>query len=516
MAFESLSHRHVFPVSDFPPRWLPLYSLYDPDLPLFPVTYFHSLTKTGPEGRPSYQDRVFGYIERMNLEDDGAHPVLNVHVACNKNLASDPALAGMVEQRLRGMLGLANPVTIADVRQAFSGQMAPANGFLVELWERVVGSSYGGMLPFGPIWDPVFGLARWVASFFSESGRKGELIQTHYFVSRFGERIQSGGGLPQNDFFLLPTFEEITDQSNPLNIFPKYRDLLRAVREFARGNTLQRKVGRLTLSWLSKPPRTRLSKGYIERLASGMGGGDQIREVLNAFGKGGNRTVVFLLLLNDIIEGRLVPGQLTPADVGSLYDEFSGSHQSPKVIVLYAQQCFGNAACIPIDNWISTFFRYPLLLYGDRAQPRAPVMAGSLNLGKVERLLWVSAQARKVHSSACSDAIWCTKYSAKRPRGANPLACNICILTEKCPAFSDIADLPVVFNANAPRRGFSVRTSAGNNHATGQRFTSLSGRTRYGRVQDDESPRDGVGQFAEFPGSRSVGQMTVRQFVETY
>ena len=43
MAFESLSHHYQFNIQNFPSEWLPLTYLYDPDLPLFPIQYFHIL-----------------------------------------------------------------------------------------------------------------------------------------------------------------------------------------------------------------------------------------------------------------------------------------------------------------------------------------------------------------------------------------------------------------------------------------------------------------------------------------
>ena len=302
MPFESLSYRYKFAVTDFPSRWLPLFSLYDPDLLLFPISYFHILTPGLPGSRPSYTDRVFGYIERMNLEPNG----LDVYLVCNKNLEADQnkALREAVERRVREMLGVSNPVTINDITGAFTGPLSTSNAVLVELWHRVIGTSYGGKLPFGPMWDPVFGLARFVASWYSPSGRKGELIQTHYFVSRFGERIQSAGEMPQNDFFLLPTFEEMTDASNPLNIFPQFSTLLAAARAFVARNSRTRRAGRLALSAFSKTTPGRIDHATIESLASALPAAQRLSiiEAFNAFDKGPLRTVIFLLMLTDLAD----------------------------------------------------------------------------------------------------------------------------------------------------------------------------------------------------------------------
>ena len=251
MAFEALSHRHVLEATDFPQRWLPLIFLYDPDLPLFPISYFHILPEdTGPDSRPGYSDRAFGYIEKVNATDDQ----LEIHIICNKDLDhhQNQGYLTPVTEAVYGRLGLSDPVKLADVASGFTGPMSSANPVLVEIWHRVVTTSYGNRLPFGKLWDPVLGLARYVASW-NSSGRKGELIQTHYFTLRFGEPIQSAGGIPQTDFHLLPTFEELIDESNPLDLFPSYRSLCRASDCFGKQYFSRFSLDGLTLSRFNKP-----------------------------------------------------------------------------------------------------------------------------------------------------------------------------------------------------------------------------------------------------------------------
>jgi len=231
VAFEALSYRHVLSISGFPQRWLPLVFLYDPDLPLFPICYFHVLPTNWVAGqRPGYSDRAFGYVESVTPTDIGD---LLVKIVCNKDLghpSAQPFLSSVTEA-VRARLGLSDPVVLPDIVNAFTGPMSNANAVLVEIWHRVVSDAYGNSLPFGNLWDPVMGLTRFVASFYSPGGRKGELIQTHYFAVNLGEPIQSAGGV-QTDFHLLPTFYELTDTSNPLNLFPRFRSLRDAVLRF--------------------------------------------------------------------------------------------------------------------------------------------------------------------------------------------------------------------------------------------------------------------------------------------
>src|SRR5687767_12093003 len=85
MPFESLSFRHTLHLDEVPHRWLPLISLYDPDLPLFPIYYFHVLrSDIGPGTRPLLTDRAFGHVEHVRLNDAGG---IDVGIVTNKDLS---------------------------------------------------------------------------------------------------------------------------------------------------------------------------------------------------------------------------------------------------------------------------------------------------------------------------------------------------------------------------------------------------------------------------------------------
>jgi hypothetical protein len=521
MSFESLSHRYIYRIQNFPERWLPLIHLYDADLPLFPIMYFHVLPDNfSSTSRPGPSDRAFGYIERLNL----IGTELEVHAVCNKDL-SQPAnsvfISG-VTSALKNRLGFANPVTQADVSNAFSGNLSSANSVLSEIWHRVVTHAYGNILPFGELWDSVNGLSRWVASFYSPGGRKGELIQTHYFISRFGESIQSAGGIPQVDFYLMPTWEELTDSNNPLNLFPNYQSLVNATDQFHTLYCSQEAVADLYLSKFSKPFEGSLDTTQFNNLINRVHpvSHDSLIECFNAFDKGPLRTIIFLNMLYDIRHGALVPRNFTSSQCGLIYDKLKGFYQSSKVIEIYAQQCFGNTSAMPIDTWVQTFMAWPLAVYPIRGDKVSGIFNNSQNLGKVERLLWIAGQARKVHSSACDDALWCTKYSSTRtPRGANPLACKICLssIRSACPAFAAISQKPVSFNASRPAGGFEIATSAGDNTTSNQRFIRCSGFSIYREIIDDFSPVDNPNGFLPFPQPGHSGEiMTVTQFIATY
>jgi hypothetical protein len=517
MSFENLSYRCAITISDYPTEWLPFLHLYDADLPLFPLQYFHVLPNDfRPEKIPRAEDRAFGYMERAHLTDSG----LEVSIICNKDLANpnNSPFISPVTSEIRERLGVSNPVVLGDISAAFQAPLTQANAVLVEIWRRIVSGVLGDCLPFGRFFDAIFGLARLVASFYSPGGRKSEWIQTHYFYSRFGERVQVTGNLPKMDFYLLPTFTEVTDQNNSLRLFPRFRALSEAAKDFHRTFCSVNSIGEgLTFSKFNAQFSGSLNTAKIMSCINSLSPNslDPLIQCFNAFDKGPLRTVMFLQMLNDIRDSRLRPNQLTSSQFGLVYDNLRGFYQTPKVIALYAQQCFGNISALPIDTWIETFMKWPLAIYPASGRLKS-VFTSANNLGKVERLLWISAQARKVHSSLCDDALWCAKYdSSGKPRGANPLACNACLssIRNACPAYAGIASKIISFNGP---RGFNIHfviwTSQKNNTIPNQRFILCEG-----EAHDDFTPVDVPDAFAPFPQPSHQGQaLTVDRFVKMY
>ncbi len=526
MAFESLSFRYNFNIEEFPSRWLPLIYLYDPDLPLFPIYYFHVLTNRDIV-RPSDTDRIFGYIERINLVNESE---INVTCVLNKDLSNphNDLLIPLVRDEVMERLGIIVPVTINDINSTFDDNHQNLNRALFEVWHRVVTNAYGNKLPFGRLWDDVFGLVRFVASWNSPAGRKSELIETHYFVSHFGVPIQSGAGIPQVDFYLLPTIDEILDLDNPLTSFPLFCDLADLATHFQINNCQLRDVEDLKLSKFNNPFAGSMSGEQLLSIFNGAPISYKLKkagyECFNAFDKGPQRPVIFLLMLDDLRKGRLDPRVLNSLQCGSIYDGMKATYQSPKVIALYAQQCFGNIETMPIDTWVDTFLKWPLNILPHRkinGKYYGIIFELSQKLGKVERLIWVASQARKVHSSACNDILWCMKYGGDdKPRGANPFSCNICLdaMRRNCPAYDAIAEFLISFNTGSPGARFKITTEAHNNQDHGQKFLECKGNGLYGETVDTFSPADEPDGFEPYPNpNHHNGELiTVSRFIELY
>jgi hypothetical protein len=546
MAFEALSNIAEFQFKNVPPAWVPVVFTFDPDLPLFPLLYFHVLP-SGLTSRPSAQDRAFGYVRSVRIDIDSR--VLTAEVICNKRLddsAQGQRFRSAVELEIGHRLGVIDPVTLNDVNNLFAAQskFQGCIPVLREMWHRVVDFGYGGSLPFGRLWDRVLGLPRYYASYRPPGGRKSELIQTHYFCTHFGEPVASSANVPTVEFRLLPTWEELTDFANPLTLFPKFQDLVVASTDMCHLPAFQAfEVSNWSYTGMKKSKGRPDTKFYRQTLVAGVADRHRtaLGECFNAFDKGPDRTIMFLMFLNDVRQinlgtaspsgsskPRLNPAVLSATDAAEIALTLN-YRQSKKVVTIYAQQAHGNPHSLPIDTWIAAFLAYPLNVAnyhskqgsyaGDKANLAAitEFVSSATMLGKVERLLWITAQARKIHSAICDDALWCIKESAGfKARGANPLACKACLLAirQVCPAYAQIADLEVRFNAKGG--DFQLKTTAGDNKTTGQRFTTC---TSANGVVDEDTVNDLAGAFRftyPHPSHKAGKPMRVRDFVAMY
>jgi hypothetical protein len=120
----------------------------------------------------------------------------------------------------------------------------------------------------------------------------------------------------------------------------------------------------------------------------------------SAFNRGAHRSVIAMMMIHDLRMGYWHPDNFTPDVCANLYTllKRARSWQAPKVIQLYAQQCFGAHSVLPIDTWIEAFLKWPLG-FDIKKHWHKELFNCSDVWGKIERLIWLAAQARKVHSS---------------------------------------------------------------------------------------------------------------------
>jgi hypothetical protein len=219
------------------------------------------------------------------------------------------------------------------------------------------------------------------------------------------------------------------------------------------------------------------------------------------------------MMLHDLRHGFWAPHKLSPSLCADMYKSLGGSYQSPKVLQLYAQQCFGSECALPIDNWVKTFVHWPLN-FTSYTDYYSDLFAASALWGRLERLIWVAAQARKVHASVAAEILWCIRYGSagNQMRGAGPLSCKICDVSIRsvCPAYAAVSSKSVLFNVDGG--DFRVNTSAGDDTTPNQTFVSCESAV----CVDEYSPRDRPTEFLPFPQVGLAAPTTVADFVATY
>jgi hypothetical protein len=103
---------------------------------------------------------------------------------------------------------------------------------------------------------------------------------------------------------------------------------------------------------------------------------------------------------------------------------------SEKVIACFLQQGFLNPEVIPIDTWIKTFYEFPLGI-----DSNVQFFNEFSNLGKLERIIWISSQSNKTNMKTFFDILWCQRYETTgngELRGINPISCYSCKLKKNC------------------------------------------------------------------------------------
>lgn len=352
--------------------------------------------------------------------------------------------------------------------------------------------------------------------------------------SCFRRKNKYGGNI-HADFYLLPTWQEFIDVANPLAVFTKYASLVGV--DGAAAYFVDNFAGPV------KAGGSLYSKFYLPRMKSHLGrqfkslntdafvsminlsprsGG--VRKALfenyNAFNRGPSRAVLSLLMHYDLRNAFWDPSSLSPLDCIAQYTGLKNSYQSPKVMQLYAQQCFGARSVLPIDNWIKVFLKTPLSLNVTNKVFHKSVFNSSAVWGKVERLIWMAVQARKVHSSVAGDILWCVRYGGpdKLMRSANPLSCKVCLshIRRSCPSYAGIKNLIVGFNDSlSGHEDFVIKTNEENNVAQGQFFSSCTGMDD---SYDEYTPKDREAGFSLYPDASHVDgvNLSVEQFIRMY
>ena len=435
MVLEELKYECKIKLTGIPIQWLSKFELYYPDLPQFPIVYVHTI-KNGT--------RIYGFPLSLSSEivDDKTCNMEYVFIS-NVNAESDQRLKTVIKKELEERFGLSDKVGLNDVLSSCKGNKAN-EAFFRDLWTYVSKMS-GDYVPYGKFYEEVYSIIRFVSAWQPKTGRQSEMRMLYNFLSIFGERIEIRGKWDYLEFYLLPTYDEI---SGSFNDFPKFKSLMAAIKKVWNTSFTEsqsyggKRFMFMPNSWpqdkdtfINEVTRPMLRSGKIDIH-------DQfnIERLVDAFNRHSWRAAFFIW---SIMTG--ITNDYRSWDK-ALFEEFylnkKGVGASPKVVACFLQQGFKNYQVIPVDTWIQSFYEFALGIDSMKA-----FFASFSNLGKLERIIWMVSQMKKTNMAEFFDTLWCIRYGVtgnSELRGPNPIGCYECKLKQSCPGYSTIKNTDVM------------------------------------------------------------------------
>ena len=458
-----LEHEAIISLKEVPIQWIPKFELFTNDLPNFPLVYVHSFI---------HGKRVFGFPMAVNFANTtNGKCIPKIHFLSNVDLNSDKAAKKIVESELSERFGIANSVTLPDVVGACNGDAAYGD-FFKAIWEQVIKPDHGGSIPFGRYYEEFYSILRFSAAWNTagRSGRQMELRIVYWFLREYGDKVNiTIGDYSFYQFFLLPTFDEV--RSDSMSEFPRLEKLFKLIDriwnlEFTNTHQLQgQEIRSMETSW----PNQRdgfveyLNKKYSVRQSVTLLSSEDAYDLgvlADMFDRFPPRAAGFIWCVMNIRE---LDYRSWSRD---FLDEFYLLVLStptvaiyPKVVSCFLQQGFANEHAIPMDDWILSFVKHALGLDGrteapDLAKTWQNILTHVLffetfsNRAKLERLIWLISQSKKVNMDPVMDMLWCIRFGRTNEDGKktnflrqqNPITCYQCELRPVCNGYVAIQD----------------------------------------------------------------------------
>ncbi|MBQ9035338.1 MAG: hypothetical protein IJ099_05180 [Alphaproteobacteria bacterium] len=432
---EAISYSSKIKINDIPPQWLSKIELYYPELPNFPVLYIHKYVKA---------HRIYGFpvaISSTEMNDEG---LLNItfEVLSNFDLNEDDEIKNSFADDLKERIGASDKISKNDIDVMCKGDQDYIK-FFKKLWEPIE-EVYGKYIPYGKFCEELYSIVRFVAAFQPKTGKQSEMRMLYNFMSIFGERIEVSveGKWEFCDFYLIPSYTDLLNKN--FSDFPKFQKLFYAMEKVHNLSFISViKIGKSTPisikcqkkafaqnketftkenleNWVENGSITEDDKFYIERL-------------VDAFNRLPRRAAFFI---SSIFITFQKPYETWNKE---FFIEFYTSDKkgiSPKVVACFIQQGFKNTAVIPIDTWVKSFYEGALNI-----NDNITFFNAFNDIGKLERIIWLSSQANKTNIRQFFNTLWCCRYGTKgnkQLRKQNPLACYECNLREVCKGYKNI------------------------------------------------------------------------------
>lgn len=309
----------------------------------------------------------------------------------------------------------------------------------------ICASLYGDILPFGRFYEEIYSITRFVAAFSPKTGRQSEMRMLYNFLSTFGEKITvNNEENPQwnfLEFYLLPIYQDIKDKN--LIEFPKFKTLYKSMckvwkLDYTQTVNLNNNIFKaIPRAWEQNKEKFTKSKllPWIKDANIDFDIGDkyQIELLIDAFNRFSWRACFFIWSILTIVSTDYHTWNKP------FFEKFYNAGIkgcSEKVVTCFMQQGFANSEVIPIDTWISTFYNFALGINN-----KDDFFRQFNNLGKLERLIWLTSQANKTNIREYMELLWCQRYGTNGNgefRGQNPLSCYECKLNNVCIGYKQI------------------------------------------------------------------------------
>lgn len=447
----SIKEENTIAIRNIPLQWISLLDLYNTALPQFPLKYVHLNLNS---------KRIFGFPVTFNIAKESDNS-LTWSFKFLSNVRLEGADIDLVTSELKHRLGAENSVNRSDIEGCCT-EGNSRKALLLQIWDSFITPVFGGTLPFGRFYDWMYSLARCSAAFIPQSGGKSEWQMMYDFVRHYGEKVSVAETWSFLEFFLLPTYDELLKRD--FHDFPTYGTLQSAIdkfgkRYFTRNFTIEGislsavgpKISDLDGCDIRSPNGMRdLTSFLVDEGVFSMEEKKELDFLIDAFNRLATRALGFIGLTYNASPSNDLR-KWTGERFRQLYTNAEGRTVGvyPKIWGMILQQGFGNPEVVPIDVWIESFFRIPL-----KIDSKEQFLKTFQRIGKLERVLWVTSQARKTNMQTIFDWVWCLKFgtgkttseittSAQGLREANPLSCLKCPLKMNCMGYSAIKDADV-------------------------------------------------------------------------
>lgn len=426
-------------LENIPIEWIPKFELYYPDLPGFPIVYVHTISKGM---------RIYGCPVTISftVKNNGMCDA-NVTFVSNKK-----GVESVIRNELEERFGLSKKISLQDLIACCNGQRE-YEIFFEELWKYVKNVS-GNYVQFGKFYEELYSIVRFVSAWNPKTGRQSEMRMLYNFLSTFGEKVKVSGRWSFVDFYLLPTYDDLMNET--FGEFPKFKHLHSALEkiwprlynlklEFEGGKLRAMPEGK-NLGANRREFADRVTNPFRNEGLIDDGEKYVLERLVDVFNRHPGRTSYFIwsVMTPHSVDFRkwdkdfFIRFYLTSTRFKKEWGfvRRRGIGISEKVAACFLQQGFSKAEMIPIDTWVETFHNYALGI-----NDLYKFLRNFSSLGKMERIIWLAGQSRKTNMAQFFRILWCIRYGDtgnNRFREANPIACFECELRKKCPGYSNI------------------------------------------------------------------------------